>query len=456
MSGCTLSFCANNRLSNGNIAVIIQRNPMHQGARHLTRPVLFCFALTLILSHGALIAERPSLSKNDWPWWRGHRQDGIATPDQQAPLRWSQTENVRWRLPIKGRGHGSPTVFGNQVLLATADSIKQEQAVLSVNRETGQVNWETVVHSGGFANKSRNKLNNKASLASSSVATDGKKLFVNFMNANALWTTALNMKGQIVWQKRISDYVLHQGYGASPAIFGALVVVSADNKSGGVVAGLDRETGEVVWQRDRPSKPNYASPVILKAAGRDQLILSGCDLVTSLDPLTGKQLWEIEGATTECVTSAVTDGEHVFTSGGYPTNHVSAVRADGSGEIAWQNGNRVYVPSMLQRGGYLYATLDAGIAVCFRCSDGKEMWKSRLGGTFSSSPVMVGEVIYAANEEGQTFLFKASPDSFQKVAENRLGDSVFATPAICGGRIYTRVANFEDDVRQEYLYCLGE
>ena len=139
---------------------------MHQGARHLTRPVLFCFALTLILSHGALIAERPSLSKNDWPWWRGHRQDGIATPDQLAPLRWSQTENVRWRLPIKGRGHGSPTVFENQVLLATADSTKQEQAVLSVNRETGQVNWETVVHSGGFANKSRNKLNNKASLAS--------------------------------------------------------------------------------------------------------------------------------------------------------------------------------------------------------------------------------------------------------------------------------------------------
>jgi len=410
----------------------------------------------MVFSHGALLAERPSLSKNDWPWWRGHGQDGIAMSDQQAPLHWNQTENVRWRLPITGRGHGSPTVFGNQVLLATADPIKQEQAIVSVNRETGQVNWETVVHSGGFASKSRNKLNNKASLASSSVATDGKKLFVNFMNSNALWTTALNLDGQVVWQKRISDYVLHQGYGASPAIFGALVIVSADNKSGGVVAGLDRETGEVVWQRDRPSKPNYASPVILKAAGRDQLILSGCDLVTSLDPLTGKQLWEIEGATTECVTSAVTDGEHVFTSGGYPTNHVSAVKADGSGEIVWQNGNRVYVPSMLQLDGYLYATLDAGIAVCFRCSDGKEMWKSRLGGTFSSSPVMVGDLIYAANEEGQTFLFKASPESFQQVAENRLGDSVFATPAICGGCIYTRVAHFEDDVRQEYLYCLGE
>ena len=111
---------------------------------------------------------------------------------------------------------------------------------------------------------------------------------------------------------------------------------------------------------------------------------------------------------------------------------------------------------MLQKDGYLYATLDAGIAVCFRCSDGKEMWKSRLGGTFSSSPVMVGDMIHATNEEGQTFIFRTSPDSFQQVAKNKLGESVFATPAICGGHIYTRVAHLEDGERQEYLYCLGD
>jgi outer membrane protein assembly factor BamB len=421
---------------------------------HIIHPEVLCLIL-VIATAGGVLAERPSISENDWPWWRGHGQDGVAVGDQQPPTQWSPTENVRWRLPIVGRGHGSPTVFADQVFLATADSSKEEQSVVSVDRETGKLNWQTVVHTGGFANKSRNKLNKKASLASSSVATDGEKLFINFMNDDALWTTALDLHGEILWQKRISDYVLHQGYGASPAIFGALVIVSADNKSGGVVVGLNRDTGKVLWKQDRPSKPNYASPIILNAAGRDQLILSGGDLVTSLDPLTGEKIWEIEGATTECVTSAVTDGDHVFTSGGYPTNHVSAVKADGSGEIVWQNKSRVYVPSMLQRDGYLYATLDAGIAACFRCRDGKEMWKKRLGGTFSSSPVMVGDLVYAANEAGQTFLFKASPDSFQKVAENKLGDSVFSTPAICGSRIYTRVAHFENDQRQEYLYCLG-
>ncbi len=419
----------------------------------ITHPKVLCLIL-VIATAGGVLAERPSISENDWPWWRGHGQDGVAVGDQQPPTRWSQTENVRGRSPIVGRGHGSPTVFADQVFLATADASKEEQSVVSVDRDTGKLNWQTVVHTGGFANRSSNQLNKKASLASSSVATDGQKLFINFMNDNALWTTALDLDGEILWQKRISDYVLHQGYGASPAIFGALVIVSADNKSGGVVVGLNRDTGKVVWKRDRPSKPNYASPIILNAAGRDQLILSGGDLVTSLDPLTGEKIWEIEGATTECVTSAVTDGDHVFTSGGYPTNHVSAVKADGSGEIVWQNKSRVYVPSMLQCDGYLYATLDAGIAACFRCRDGKEMWKKRLGGTFSSSPVMVGDLIYAANEAGQTFLFKASPDSFQKVAENKLGDSVFSTPAICGSRVYTRVAHFENDQRQEYLYCL--
>ena len=410
----------------------------------------------VIVSGGSLMAQRPSIAASDWPWWRGHAQTGIAVSDQQPPLRWSETENVRWRVPIPGRGHGSPTVLGHQVFLATADPSREVQTVLSFDRQTGNRNWQTVVHSGGFANKSKSKLNKKASLASSSVATDGQKLFVNFMNDNALWTTALDLNGKILWQKRISDYILHQGYGASPAIYGPLVIVSADNKSGGVVAGLDRSTGAVVWSRDRPAKPNYASPVVLRAAGRDQLVLSGCDLVTSLDPLTGKELWEIEGSTTECVTSAVTDGKHVFTSGGYPTNHVSGVAADGSGKIIWQNNSRVYVPSMLQRDGYLYATLDAGIAVCFRCEDGKEVWKSRLGGTFSSSPIMVGDLIYATNEEGQTFVFKASPESFQKLAENRLGESVFATPAICGGNVYTRVAHRQGDDRQEFLYCLGE
>jgi outer membrane protein assembly factor BamB len=145
----------------------------------------------------------------------------------------------------------------------------------------------------------------------------------------------------------------------------------------------------------------------------------------------------------------------VITSGGYPKNHLSAMRADGSGTVVWENSTRVYVPSALIRDGNLYAVTDAGAAMCWKCDSGKELWKSRLGGTFRSSLVMVGENIFAANEQGKTFVFKPGRESLELVAENQLGDEVFATPTICGGRIYLRAASHQDGRRQETLYCLG-
>lgn len=399
-------------------------------------------------------SSTPTFAATDWPWWRGTNHDGIAHP-QSPPLEWSDTANVIWKSPVEGRGHGSATVLGDQVFLAAADLDQQTESVLCFDRQTGERKWTRIVHSGGMKTKKMGKLNSKASFASSSVATDGERLFINFVNNDAAWLTALDLDGQILWQHRICDYVVHQGYGSSPTIFNDLVIASADNKSGGAIVAYNRQTGKLAWKHDRPKKPNYPSPVLLTAAGQQQLVFTGCDLVTSLDPATGSTLWEIEGATTECVTSTVTDGTHVFTSGGYPTNHVAAVAADGSGKIVWENQTRVYVPSMLQRDGYLYATLDAGVAMCIRCSDGNEMWKSRLGGTFSSSPVMVGDKIFATNESGETFIFAADPEQFKLIGKNKLGDNVFATPVFAGDRIYQRIAHGSGSDRQEFLYCLG-
>src|SRR5207302_126022 len=113
-------------------------------------------------------------------------------------------------------------------------------------------------------------------------------------------------------------------------------------KATGLIAGLERASGKIVWQVERPQLPNYASPIILKIAGRDRLFMTGCNLVASLDPLTGKKNWEVKGSTEETVTSTVTDGKLIVTSGGYPKNHVAALRAD-SGKTAWENGAKVYV-----------------------------------------------------------------------------------------------------------------
>ena len=359
-----------------------------------------------------------------------------------------------WETPVPGRGHGAAIVVGDRVFLETADEKLESQGVLCLDRATGKQVWHREVHRGNFVTKG---LNGKSTHASSTPACDGARVYVNFLNNNAVFATALDLDGKQVWQSKVTDYTLHQGFGSSPAVYGPLLLVTADNKGEGtgLVAGLDRATGKTVWSRKRPKAPNYASPIVVTVGGKDQLILIGCDLVTSLEPLTGKENWELKGATTECVTSTVTDGKHIYTSGGYPTKHVAAIKADGSG-VAWANNLQVYVPSMLYRDGHLYAVMDEGVAMCWKSDTGAQVWKGRLGGTFTASPVMVGDRILATNESGRTYIFKATPKEFDLEGENQLGNETFATPTVCGGRIYLRVAVKANGTRQEKLVCVGE
>lgn len=402
-------------------------------------------------TEGPVSSEVKSVDPSDWPWWRGPGRDGIAAPDQDPPLKWSETESILWSSPVPGQGHGSPTILGPRIFLATADYDAETQSVVCYDRDSGKQLWKTDVHRGGFLEGGHQKSN----LASGSVGADGERVFANFLNGGAVHTTALSLEGELLWQTKISDFVIHQGFGSSPAIYKSLVIVSSDNKGGGAIVGLDRSSGEVVWRVERPKLPNYTSPIILNAAGRDQLILTGCERVTSLDPMTGEKLWEVEGSTTEVVTSAVTDGELIFGSGGYPKRHVAAVRADGSGELVWEKNVGVYVPSMLVRDGYIFLVTDNGIAQCWKSATGEEIWKGRLSGTFSASPVLVGDRIYATNEVGNTFIFEANTSEFKLLGENQLGENVMATPTIVDSRIYMRVAHGKGGTRSETLYSIG-
>ena len=416
-----------------------------------------CVGVVLALAATSDAEDKPTqpapirAEANDWPWWRGPSRNGIAPSGQKAPTKWSATEGIRWKTPVPGKGHGSPIVVGNQVILNSAITDPDHQVVISFDRETGKELWRTTVHEGGFVAKQ----NDKSTSSNSTPACDGERVFVNFLSHGAIYTTALDMQGKKLWQEKINDYTLHQGFSSSPALFGPLVIVSADNKGGtGVLAGLNRATGKIVWSHARPALPNYPSPIILNVGGKEQMFLTGCDLVTSLDPSSGSLNWEFPGATTECVTSTVTDGTHIYTSGGYPKNHLAAVKADGSGTVAWESPARVYVPSMVLQDGYLYAMLDAGVAQCWKSDTGQEMWKQRIGGTFSSSLVLVDGAIYATDEAGKTTIFKASPKGYELVGENQLGGIAFATPVIIGSRIYHRVAETVDGERREMLYCI--
>ena len=412
-------------------------------------PFLTGVAFSWVVGLSPLIAG--PLGKDDWPWWRGPQRNGHADAAQELPAQLDVTRHQLWVAPVPGRGHGSPIVVGARLYLVTADEKAQTQSLLAYDRQTGKPVWNTVIHRGNFPAK----LNAKATHASSSPACDGERLYVTFVNDGAAWATAVSLDGDTLWTTRITDYVVHQGYGASPMIHGSLLLVAADNKKGGAICGLDRATGDIVWKVDRPKIPNYVSPIVHRLGGRDQLVLSGCEKIVSLDPRTGGTLWETKGSTQETVTSIVTDGERIFVSGGYPKNHVHAVRADGSGTVEWRNITRVYVPSMLVHAGHLYAVMDGGAAVCWDCETGERKWKGNLGGTFTSSPVLLGDRIHVLNENGEYFEFKANPAAFELVHKGQLGEQVFATPVICGGRFYARVVQFENGHRQELLYCLG-
>ena len=204
-------------------------------------------ALFLLVSLLSGIASSAVAASADWPAWRGPTADGHATAGQNVPLTWSETENVIWRAPVRGRGHSSPTVVGHRVYVATADAATQELLVLALDRATGKAAWETVVHRGPLES-GNHKI---SSAASSTVASDGERLYINFLHAKAIFTTALDASGKILWQTRVADYVAHQGFGASPVVHESVVLVAADHRGGGKLAGLDRRTGKILWEPTR-------------------------------------------------------------------------------------------------------------------------------------------------------------------------------------------------------------
>lgn len=410
-------------------------------------------------SSGAKTSERglsdfPELSENDWPWWRGPTRNGIA-PAAETPVRWSESENIAWQSPVPGRGHSSPIVVGDRVFLATADEAQQVQAVLAYDRRTGKPLWKTDVARGGFLSA----IHAKNTHASPTLACDGQRLFAVFAHHDSVQATALDLTGKRIWQQTVGPFRPRRyeyGYAPSPVLYRGTVIVTAEADSGSYIAALDRKTGRQVWRTPRPDNISFSSPSVGNIAGRDQLVISGFDQVASYDPATGKGLWSAPGTTAATCGTAVWDGDLVFASGGYPKSETLAVHASGSGEVVWRNPQKCYEQSLLAFNGFVYGLTDGGILFCWRGGDGTEMWKQRLQGPVSASPVLAGGHIYWANERGTMYVFKTNPEQLELVAENKLGDDSFASPAVSRGQIFLRVASSGSGTRQETLYCIGK
>lgn len=387
--------------------------------------------------------------EGDWPWWRGPTSDGKAAEGQNPPRRWSETENVVWKAKVPGRGHGSPSIWGRRIFLPTAEDDAEVQSLLCYHRETGEQLWKTEIHRGGFMHR-----HDKNSHASSTPACDGQRVFTAFMVQGGIWITAVDLDGNILWQKKLAGFRSVHGYAASPLIYRSLVIVSADNPGSSFMTALHRRSGKIIWQIRRTNYQNFAGPIVANVCGRDQLLITGPYKVSSYDPGTGDPLWTCEGPTDVAASTIVWGEDVIYASAGYPEKNLLCIRADGHGDVTdthvvWQVSRKsaAYVPSLLVHAGLLYMVNDGGVLKCFEAETGKVLWRQQLPGGFSSSPVLAGEHIYAVNEDGLLVVFRPGRE-FRLVAENDLGDGGFATPAICGDRIYLRTLR--------YLYCLGK
>lgn len=393
---------------------------------------------------GAIVSDLPSIevSSNDWPWWRGpfgnnHAQGPL------PPLTWSETENVLWKAAVPGRGHATPCLWGDAVLVAAADEAKESQQVLCYDRATGKLRWTCELHQGGFMHAHA-----KNSHASATPACDGERVFVAFLADDALWVVAVTMAGEIAWSAQAGPFSSQHGYGSSPVLYQSLVIVSGDNDGSGYLTALHRETGQIVWRTARGDDPSYGSPNLAATAVGDQLLLSGQSTVVSYDPATGKEVWSSPGPAQITANTVAWNEDLVFASGGYPESGILAIRSRDGGEVVWRQGGKVYVPSPLAAGNRLFVVQDNGVARCLDAGSGEEIWSKRLGGSFSASPVLAAGAVFAMNEAGVMHIFKAA-DHYEELGQNDLGgDGGFASPVICAGRLYLRTEHF--------LYCIGQ
>src|SRR6476646_1226399 len=80
-------------------------------------------------------AVHPVLAE-DWPQWRGPRGDGTSS-DPAPPTKLSTGENVKWKVAIPGKGHGSASVAGGRVFLNTCVERESRRVLLCLDRSDG-------------------------------------------------------------------------------------------------------------------------------------------------------------------------------------------------------------------------------------------------------------------------------------------------------------------------------
>ena len=426
----------------------------------------------VLLACGALRA-----ADDDWPRWRGPNDDGMARG--AAPVEWSDTKNVAWSVPIAGRGHSSPVIWGDRIFLTTAiptgvkaatpapaaggggragggsgAGLEHKFVVLCLDRQTGKVLWERVAKTAtpheGYHGK-------YGSFASNSPVTDGKHLFA-FFGSRGMY--CYDLDGKLVWEKQFPPMRMRMAFGeGTPTVIDdKAVYLKFDHEDGSYLVALDKLTGKELWKVDRADESSWSPPLLVEYGGSRQLVVGATNKVRSYEPATGKLIWECAGLGSNAIPAPVAAGGMVYLMSGHRNPNLLAIRLGRQGDltgtdaIAWTNtrGNP-YTPSPVLFDNRLYFVADNGVLSCLDARNGQPHYlQQRLPkpASIKASPVGANGKLYVSTEEGDVVVVKMG-DTYEVLATNTLAGQMFiATPAIAGGSLYLRGPNT--------LYCIRE
>jgi len=437
-------------------------------------------SLHLLLA--ATFAAAPALAaeSNDWPGFRGTDGSGIARSGPGPAADLDLDRHLLWKAKIEGRGHSSPVISDGRVFLTTAivgdvipgagppehtfggEPFKHPQSVdgnrhhtmkvIALDAEQGDLLWSHTAYAG----RVYDDRHSASSYASPTPVTDGERVYAYFGSEGVY---AYTVDGEPVWERDIGDIkTVGLGVGTSPVLHDSLLIILADEDSGddSFIVALDAATGEEIWKRKRPVQASWATPVLVEHEGQKQLLTSGYEYVIAYDPEDGSELWRATGLQNNAIHIPMTVGDLAVFSSGYPGKVVFAIPLASRGDLtggdprAWTYRKGTgHVPSNLLYDGLLYLPNDGGVITCLDARTGEVVYEGgRLPtrGRAAASMVGGGGRILRVNTDGDAALFRAGREH-EVLGSFSLGESVWATPAIVGDRLYIRGG--------EHLFALG-
>jgi outer membrane protein assembly factor BamB len=403
---------------------------------------------------GVALAVCGAAPAADWPRFRGPNGTGIST-DKEVPLTWTDKENVLWKVPLPGVGNGSPIVSRGRVFLQTSTEKGDARMLLCLDAASGKTLWTQKV-SG-----KKGTINPRNSLASSTCAADGERVYCVFWDGQDTALYAYTFDGKELWTHPLGEFSSQHGPGGSPIVSDNKVVYVNDQDGSSEVLCLDARTGREVWKKPRRAfRACYSAPFVVPSQeGHTELIVATTAGITSFDLKDGSEnwdfIWKFDGMALRTVSSPIlTQGLVLATSGdGKGYRHMIAIKAGGKGDVSktnlvWQNKRDFpYVPSLLAYGEHVYSVTDKGMAACHVARTGREVWRERLCRAVTASPVLIDGKVYAVDEEGKGYVFEAAP-KYHLLGESSLGESVSASPAVADNRLYLR--------GHEHLFCIAK